>query len=483
MNKYRRAMAQAGTTPQAAGVTRSPRLPRCVACSPAKPLVAVVCLSLVALGTQLGRHSCSSGTFPGWMQLSASMSTGAPEATAPLPFGALRSKWTAALQSATGLRGLASAKDASGASTGGSGNGEGEGGGGMIVFRYDYGVGGLGDCIKGLTAMRAAAHLAGVPFRVDFSRHPFGQALTFVDGVVAPPEVLAWRDDHPNVLHMGDWSSSPQRRRVRDAFFDRLRWGRIASDPVVVKNNLPMARELSVALGYDESRMEALIRQLYATLYSDVVDGGALAAAHGLWRSTPTPPLSALVPAGTGAQAFRAAVHLRLGDKFIDHATWNANDARVGDAHQLQAALEEIPALIARYAAAHQHWHGASARPLLFVAADTLHGRALIINATASSEIDVITSSEPPVHIGYSSTRDRPDATKEAAAVMAEHLALSQAHLLFIASDSGFSRTACLTTVVTGVAAADGSGAEPKVCLSRKGTEWVPYMGAGLVSL
>jgi len=82
----------------------------------------------------------------------------------------------------------------------------------LVIFRYDFGGGGVGDCLKGMVATLQLALLTGCGFRVDFSRHPFDRALELVAGVAADDSIRVLDKDDVRVFNIGDWHSSPERR-------------------------------------------------------------------------------------------------------------------------------------------------------------------------------------------------------------------------------------------------------------------------------
>ena len=61
---------------------------------------------------------------------------------------------------------------------------------GPIVFRYEFGAGGYGDCLKGLIAVAQVAYVLGCQFRLDMSRHPLGAALPWASDLPLPSELL-----------------------------------------------------------------------------------------------------------------------------------------------------------------------------------------------------------------------------------------------------------------------------------------------------
>ena len=326
-----------------------------------------------------------------------------------------------------------------------------------LVFRYDFGSGGYGDCLKGFVAVAQLAYVLGCPFAADFSRHPFGAALPFAapgaDTVAIPAAFAAANEGDALFVHMGDWSSGPHRLAARDAFFGAAMAPPAAAlrkTGAVVVANIPHHRELAHALNVSEAGLVALSRFVFASFYSLVLDGAALGA---FW-----PPLDA--PHGGAAPPFRVGVHVRMGDKHIAAARGGpaSADNRNPDEQELLAALRLVSLHASKIA---------SGRPLLvFACADTTAARGLIRDALAPTP--VFSASLEPVHIGYKDAFLR-SGVDDARVVAREHLTLSTADAIFVASNSGFSKTACAIAGAAGVA----RPATPH-CFLRVGSGWEP---------
>jgi hypothetical protein len=325
---------------------------------------------------------------------------------------------------------------------------------GTVVFRFEFGGGGVGDCLKGMVAAMQIAALAGCDFRVDFSRHPFDGLLPLVPGVAADAYSRGLPGDSVNVYHMGDWISSPQRRDRRDALLLALSSGALSQSGAVtvIQANLAMTRELSVALQMSTAETAGVATRAMAGIYERVIDGAALGT---YW------------PAGTESN-FRVAVHLREGDQFIAHATFNKNDVRVGDRAALSKAIASIPAAVVAL--------NTGTKPInAFVCGDTAGARQLLRSALESHFL-IIESPETPVHIGYAAfveaAANSTDAMRVARDTFREHQTLASADVLFMLSHSGFSITAC---------AAAAAGGRPLASIPRcfvragGGHEWVEY--------
>jgi hypothetical protein len=300
----------------------------------------------------------------------------------------------------------------------------------VVIFRYSFGGGGLGDCIKGMTSVMQLATLAGADFRVDFSQHPFGAALPFAPGKVADTQSLNTIKRVVRVYNIVDWYSSPERRLVRDSLFTELASRAIANDGVttIVQSNLAMSRELSAVAGSNTDAVIELAERSMATFYESIIDAAALGT---FWPDD-------------SARAFRIAVHLREGDRFIEHAT-HKNDSRVGDENAMTSALANIPEMAALYAPK-------GATLVAFACGDTAHAREQL-RSSLSSYSTVVTSPEQPVHIGYASILEALSPTgAEIAArdTVREHHTLASADVLFMLSRSGFSQTACSTAAAGG---------------------------------
>jgi hypothetical protein len=144
-----------------------------------------------------------------------------------------------------------------------------------------------------------------------------------------------------------------------------------------------------------------------------------------------------------------------MGDKFIPGTTYTREDERNSDEGALLAALRLVGARARELAG--------DAPIVAFVCADTLAARALARAALAP--LDVVESPAEPVHIGFPTTFAAGALLNETRSVAREHLTLATAAAIFIASSSGFSRTAC---AIAGVAS------PPARCFQREGADWVP---------
>jgi hypothetical protein len=301
----------------------------------------------------------------------------------------------------------------------------------LIVFLYDFGGGGVGDFLKGMVSSMQLAVLAGCDFRVDFSRHPFGSALPLMPGIAANAQARAFAADGVRVFNTVDWLTSPTRRGALDALLAELASGTLGADGTVtcVQANLAMSRELAVAVGAGTDKLIELAERSMASIYERVIDGATLGT---FWPAESEP-------------AFRIAVHLREGDRYIAHATGNKNDTRVGDQAALARALAGIYAVVMAEAPTDMP-------KIAFACGDTVQARELLHTALAP-HATVISSPEVPVHIGYSSILDvfgPTDALRAARDTVREHQTLASADLLFILSGSGFSQTACSTAAAGG---------------------------------
>ena len=314
-----------------------------------------------------------------------------------------------------------------------------------VIFRYEFGGGGVGDCIKGMVAVMQVALLIGRPFLVDFSRHPFGEALPFMHHIVATSAFREPSSSDSRVYNIGDWLTSPGRRLRRDSLFEALVMGALPPG-VIVQTNLPMSRDLASCLGLREESVSQLAATLMAEVYSSVIDGATLGS---LWPTS---------------RAYRVALHLRTGDKFIDHATFNKNDERVSDEAAMLCALAKVPRIVAELAK--------EASVHAFACADTLIARKLL-QLNLEANMTVIVPSRAPVHIGYASILERANAIQDAKDTLREHYTLASADALFMLSASGFSATACATAV---------NGRSPR-CFLRHGDNWASFNVGGLFSL
>ena len=104
-----------------------------------------------------------------------------------------------------------------------------------------------------------------------------------------------------------------------------------------------------------------------------------------------------------------------------------------------------------------------SALLVVFVCADTLEARGLVREAMLP--LNIIESPAVPVHIGYASTYSERAMRDETRSVAREHYTLSTAAAIFMASNSGFSETAC---------AMAGAANTVTRCFLREGANWTP---------
>ena len=350
-----------------------------------------------------------------------------------------------------------------------------------IVFRYDFGSGGYGDCLKGFVAVAQIAYVLGCPFAADFSRHPFGNALPFAatgtDSRAVPAAFAAANEGDALFVHMGDWSSGPHRLAARDAFFGASMAppaSALRKTGAVVVANIPHHSELARARNMSELGLVALSRFIFASFYSLVLNGSALGA---YW-----PPLDALH--GSTAPPFRVGVHVRMGDKHIAAARDGpaSADNRNPNEEELLAALRLVSTHASKLA---------GGRPLLvFACADTTAARGLVRDALAPTP--VFSAPLEPVHIGYKETFAHSGA-EDARVVAREHLTLSTADAIFLASNSGFSKTACAIAGAASAAGAAGAGGAGRLatarlatahCFVRVGGGWEPLVpGQGVWAL
>ncbi len=293
-----------------------------------------------------------------------------------------------------------------------------------IVFRYDFGGGGYGDCLKGFVAVAQLACVLGCPFAADFSRHPFGATLPFAASAAVPAELLGLSDGDPRFVNIGDWTTSPQHLAARDGLFAAMAppAATLRDTGAVVVANIPLHHELARALKVSKGNLEALSRFIFSSFYSRVLDGEALGS---YWPA-----------AAQGAPApFRVGFHVRMGDMHIVAARGGATtgDNRNPDREELAAAL--------RLAAA-QALLLSGGRPVVFFAcADTVEARELLRSSLAPTPI-VLAPSEP-VHVGFKNSFAIAGAAQGTLSVAREHHTLSTADAVFIAANSGFSKTAC----------------------------------------
>jgi hypothetical protein len=323
----------------------------------------------------------------------------------------------------------------------------------LLIFRYDFNCGGFGDFIKGMVSSMQIASIAGCDFRVDLSRHPFASVLPIMPGLAANASACALPADNPHVFNIVDWLSSSSRLAVRNSLLAELASGAISvGDTVtVVQANLAMSREIAGVVGAGPDTATELAEHFMATFYKSVVDGAALGT---FWPAE-------------SATAFRVAVHLREGDRYIEHATFNKDDSRVGDHAALARALAGIFAVVAAEAPL-------GAPKIAFACGDTMQARELL-RAALAPHATVVMSPEPPVHIGYSSilVSDSAFALRGALNTAREHHTLASATILFILSRSGFSQTACSTAAAGGRAVS--SMPRCFVRVGANGDTWGPF--------
>ena len=323
---------------------------------------------------------------------------------------------------------------------------------GPIVFRYDFGGGGYGDCLKGFVAVAQLACVLGCPFSADFSRHPFGVTLPFAASAAIPAELAGINDGDPRFVNIGDWATGPQRLAARDGLFAAMAPPATAlrGTGAVVVANIPHHRELARALKVREGSLEALSRFIFSSFYSRVLDGEALGS---YWPA-----------AAQGAPApFRVGFHVRMGDMHIAAARGGptTGDNRNPDHGELAAAL--------RLAAA-QALLLSGGRPVLFFAcADTVEARELLRSSLAPTP--VILAPSEPMHIGFKNSFALAGAAQGTLSVAREHHTLSTADAVFIAATSGFSKTAC--------AVAGAQSPTHVRCFIRVGADWAPLEPGG----
>lgn len=321
-----------------------------------------------------------------------------------------------------------------------------------LTFRYGFEGGGYGDCLKGLLAVAQMAYAAGCPFAMDFSRHPFGRVLPFIPTLLCSPEVSLVPDSDSRMCNMGDWSLREDTRATLNRVLSYLP----SQSPelkrgLIVRANQPISRELALALKADEEKVLALARLLLSSFYTHVVDGSILGTYWPL--SQPT------------SHHYRVGIHVRMGDMFVAGADWNKNDQRVGDMNELKEALRLIKEFSTTLS---------NGLPLIvFACADTTEALSIVREALAPLEL--ITSPFEPIHIAYANTYVNSSFEKETLSVAREHHTLSNSNAVFIASNSGFAKTACAIAQLGPFRAA---------CLQRAGATWEEYTpGVGVFSI
>jgi hypothetical protein len=188
--------------------------------------------------------------------------------------------------------------------------------------------------------------------------------------------------------------------------------------------------------------VELLARALWGLLYVSAVDGAKLGS---LW------PLRGAV------SSYRAALHVRMGDKFISTVNYNSSDDRIKDMNDFTLALRAIGPFV----------RALTNRRVFedfFICADTLGARDMARAAIIAQGFFVVEPPGAPVHIGNKASltqgASRVDATR---AVVREHATLASADAVFMASHSGFSKTAC---------AAASAARAAVLCFLRAGAGW-----------
>jgi hypothetical protein len=287
------------------------------------------------------------------------------------------------------------------------------------------------------------AYVLGCPFAADFSHHPFGTVLPLAANLAAPQEFAAASDGSALFTHMGDWSQVPDRAVLRDRLFHAMAAPATAlrETGAVLIANIPHHRELARALNISEAGLVSLARFVYASFYSLVIDGARLGT---FW---PMAPL--------GGAPFRVGVHVRMGDMHIDAARKGPSrgDSRNANMEELRTALRLIGA---------QAQNLALGRPVVvFACADTADAREMVRAALAP--LDVISSHTTPIHISYPTTFAERALVEETRSVVREHHTLATASVIFLASSSGFSKTACAIAGAVDPAA---------LCFVRNGVAW-----------
>ena len=308
----------------------------------------------------------------------------------------------------------------------------------MIVFRYGFGAGGFGDCLKGLVAILQIAWLFRRPFFIDFSTHPFSKSVPLRPELIAPPCIRTIPNSHSNVFNFADWLTSIDRRRNRDDAFSALKRGDISN--LVMITNINHTAELASYFNEDIYRLHMAEQHFYASMYSLVIDGANLGT---YWPAQTKHP-------------YRIGLHLRMGDRHMSEATFNKNDDRIGDSgiSELIEAIRAIPDAVSSRASGRTVQY--------FICADTASGRRLLRENLPN--ITVIQSPWDPVHIGYSGIAEKTEVVEESLNVVKEHFTLSTADELYMVTHSGFSSIACL--------ASTSSQLVSKRCYSRNGSTW-----------
>ena len=322
-----------------------------------------------------------------------------------------------------------------------------------LTFRYGFEGGGYGDCLKGLLSVAQMAYAAGCPFAVDFSRHPFGKVLPFIPGLSCSPEVSLIPDTDPRMYNMGDWTLRDVTRAALDRVISYLPSQSLELHRgVIIRANQPISRELAFALKVDEGKVFALARLFMSSFYTHVVDGNALGT---FWP--PSQP--------SEVNYYRVGIHVRMGDMFVTGADWNKKDQRVGDMNELKTALKLIKE--------HSTTLSNGLPLLVFACADTTDALSIVRDALAP--LEVITSTLEPIHIAYANTYVNGSLAEETLSVAKEHYTLANSNAVFIASNSGFAKTACAIAQL---------GPLRATCMQRTGATWEVYTpGVGVYTV
>ena len=186
------------------------------------------------------------------------------------------------------------------------------------------------------------------------------------------------------------------------------------------------------ALLLDEDHVVKLGRLLLDNFYSHIVVGLSLGT---FWPES----LNNL---------FRVGIHIRMGDMFIKDASIKT-DARVHDIDKLKRAIELLKDRIQILAG--------NKSIVIFICADTTEARILMRDLLAP--LQIIEPVSDPIHIGYEKSYETNSRDAETLSVAKEHFTLSTASAVFMASNSGFSKTACAIA--------------KSICFARKAEDWV----------
>ena len=312
-----------------------------------------------------------------------------------------------------------------------------------IVFRYDFGNGGLGDCIKGMAGVMQLAHLSGCDFLVDFSRNVLGRALPLVQGISTTTSSI-------NLYNIVDWSFSRSLMNLVRELLLKLTRRDFAKNTTVVQTNVAMSVELAEATGLGVDEVVALGEDVMSTIYTRVINGTVLGT---FW------------PAESETSFFRVAIHLREGDHFIEQIKHEDFRVRPEDEADMLRALSRI------------HTHAASimspmSSPMVvFACGDSEKAITLLHTSLDSANLSVVFSPKQPVHVGhaeeFSGMKDD-DAMSAALYTVREHHTLASADVIYMLSRSGFSTTACM------IASKHRLGWKSPHCFERNGDTWTP---------